>query len=648
MQSALSKSEVASFDELTPSARNDDVGAVTSFQSESKEATKAQSKPAPATAPAPSRYPSISEAIELDEPVERVNASNVNNNTGTNSSQYTQQGADSPSQPSHNLLKRKRTAPAYLRWIEYPFHVANPTTHQKLPEACGWAMDAAARGPLYQVGSYVGAAVLRMASLDAGCPKPSDCTNRIYGFRPSSLLTLASSIVGVSAALLMPIVGAVVDHTTHRRRVGLWSGVIAIMLAGLQLLISQRLWLFCLCVDAVQAFVLLVHLTAVFAYLPDLSLHEKEISHYTAHFNLRQYTSLLIFVSLIILSSVMRGENKSVIKAIRTAKDAAGIAFGVSALLIPYAWIFLFRPRPALTALPPNSSLLIAGFLQVGRTARKVVHDYRALRWFMFSLLWSPEAGAGVIQGIAVTYLTVVLNFTGQDLAQTTLLLMAGNMIGSLVSKRVIMYINPLQSYRLGLVSISVTLIFSAYVLVSPEQKMIVYGMAVVWGVAMGWTYPSQRVLFCTLMPKGQETEMMGLFVFMGQILGWLPPLIVTIMNENEISMQYSLFVIPCFCLAAFLSTLCMGNYQDAVDLVARDSREKLQAVVEAATRGYNTAGTGPCLDAKMYHTGKGYSDDDIIDDVDGIDDVDDGFPQVVEDTESVAPVAASEEKTSR
>ena len=50
-----------------------------------------------------------------------------------------------------------------------------------------------------------------------------------------------------------------------------------------------------------------------------------------------------------------------------------------------------------------------------------------------------------------------------------------------------------------------------------------------VWGVmlsvGMGWMFPSQRTVMVALVPKGQETEMMGLVAFFAQIHGWLPTL---------------------------------------------------------------------------------------------------------------------------
>lgn len=78
---------------------------------------------------------------------------------------------------------------------------------------------------------------------------------------------------------------------------------------------------------------------------------------------------------------------------------------------------------------------------------------------------------------------------------------------------------------------------------------------------------------------------MMGLFFFMGQILGWLPPLIFTIMNEKGVNMRWGLGVVSFFCVFAVLMTLPMGNYQEAVEFAKRDSEAKFNEVFEKASR---------------------------------------------------------------
>jgi len=321
---------------------------------------------------------------------------------------------------SANEVSGGWNAPWWLSFIEYPFHVKDPVDGTELPEAAGWGMDSAGRGPLNQVGGYVGSALLRLAAADVNCPSPRNCNVSVKGgiFKPSSLLTVTSAIVGVFAAILMPFVGALVDHTKHRKLLGVVSAFIVVLVTGMQMSISlePNNWLFILVLDSIGSFFLLVHTTAVLAYLPDLTTDEESIPQYTAAFNVRQYSTQFIYTSLVLIANKVRRADRSLVSAVQTARDAAGIAFGFGALFFGYAWLFLFRKRPPLSQVPEGQSLFTSGFVQVKTTSVRIWRDYRALRWFMVSLLWSPEAGAGVVLSIAVSFLTVDVKISSTDL----------------------------------------------------------------------------------------------------------------------------------------------------------------------------------------------------------------------------------------
>jgi Vacuole effluxer Atg22 like len=186
---------------------------------------------------------------------------------------------------------------------------------------------------------------------------------------------------------------------------------------------------------------------------------------------------------------------------------------------------------------------------------------------------------------------TVFMEFSGQDIAKTSLCLMAGTMLGSPVSKWTCRWLNPLNSYRLGLVLVATFIALTVAILRGPEYRNAAFAFAATWGGSMGVMYPSQRVLYCTLIPKGQETEFMGLFVFAGQLLGWLPALLFTIMNENSVDIRWGMGLVSAFCIAALLCTLPMGSYHQAAALVSRDSKHKLASVIAATTNKSKCAG---------------------------------------------------------
>jgi len=371
-------------------------------------------------------------------------------------------------------------APWFLSFIEYPFHVKDPVDGSKLPEAAGWGMDSAARGPVNQIGGYVGSAIIRLASKDVGCQNPRVCDVAVKGgiLKPSSLLTTTSAIVGVVGALLMPFVGAIVDHTRHRKLLGVVSGFVVVLVTGLQIMISQdpNNWLFMLILDAFGTFGLLVHTTSVFAYLPDLTRDEASLPAYTSAFTVRQYSAQVLFTSLLIVVNKVRNADRTLESSIQTARDASGMAFGVGALFIGYSWLFLFRKRPALSQVPEGQSLLSTGFLQVQTTAGRIWRDYKALKWFMIALLWSPEAGAGVVLSIVVSFLTVDIKISSSELAYISLLIMVGNILGGVWAKFVVKFVNPLNSYRCGLLILGTVIGIAAGVIIDESDRDVAIG----------------------------------------------------------------------------------------------------------------------------------------------------------------------------
>lgn len=397
-------------------------------------------------------------------------------------------------------------APWLLRFFEIPFRIRDPTNRDVvLPEVTAWAMDHSARGVLNTVGAYVGLAVLVMASIEAG-----DSENTVRaGLKPSSLLTATSAIVGVIAAALMPIVGAIVDHTQYRRFMGSASALILTALTGMMLALDleRNNWFFVLIVESILSFFLTVHATASFAYLPDLTPDPSVIPQYTASFLIRQASCQFIFTCLLLILGKVRGSDRSVVQtSIDSSIDATSITLGTCVLCLGYAWGFLFRPRPALSKTPEGQPLIATGFLQVKKTAVIIWTKYRALKWFMLSLLWSPESGSGVVVSVAVSYLGTDIGYSGQDLAKLSLIYLSASVAGALMAKWADSRLNTLNIYRSGLVVFVFGLALCVAIVDGPEDKQMSLGIVPLWGLANGWAYSAQRALIVTLIPKGQET----------------------------------------------------------------------------------------------------------------------------------------------
>ena len=87
-------------------------------------------------------------------------------------------------------------------------------------------------------------------------------------------------------------------------------------------------------------------------------------------------------------------------------------------------------------------------------------------------------------------------------------------------------------------------------------------------------------------MPKGRETQFMGIYMFFTHGLVWLPPLLFTILNEAGMAMNWILMLglVP-FALALLLLTK-VGKYEDAVENVKKqaaidDAEEELKKTAQ-------------------------------------------------------------------
>ena len=471
-----------------------------------------------------------------------------------------------------SMASSKRLKPPHFLKVlfETPFRTKNPNTGGHLEEATGWGMDAAGRGPLNQAGSYIGVAIIQLATIDAGCADvgAARCPNRIYGFRPSSMLTMASVITGVTSALLMPFIGAVVDHTRHRKTVGILTAILVCGITGFQIAISIDTWFACLLAEMFGGFALIMHFMSVMAYLPDLTDVEHELTHYTSRFNIVMYSVQIVYV--VFLIGMVYGLD---LDSVDTAKVASAGAFAFATALFSYAWTFLFRKRPALSEIKPGDNIFTSGFKQIGRTT--------------------------------VTYLAVTLRMVGIEVGITNLILLVFTIPGSLFSNYLMKKLNPLRAFRYGLMFLTIVIGTTVGFLDRPERKKWTYLVAIFWGIAYGWIFPAQRTLQVTLTPRGQETEIMGMFTFVTQVIGWLPALIFSIMNEKGVDMRWGVSVIAWFLCVSILLLFGVGDYDAAVEQVKEVGEQEMEEMAAARAE----------VEVMVAEKGEGAFVDEIVDD---------------------------------
>jgi MFS transporter, UMF1 family len=434
-------------------------------------------------------------------------------------------------------------------------------------EATGLNVDIYARGTIIMSSLFLGPALLQLATESAyqACSDSgrADCNEnpRIFGFRPSSLLANIAVASGLLCSILLPVFGAIVDHTPFRRQVGAVTAVALVCCKAAEIMVGKRTWFLVALTQVASGALFIIHTSANYAYTAEVSNDAALQAAINTRLFITLYISSLVFMALVLAPSHLFD-----LGDVGTARVSQTVTSTISAGLFYFSWTFLFRDRPALRRVPDGMSLLGCGFRKVTNSMRRIRTHFPALLRLMTAVAFAEAATAALIS-IATTYMKNVLEMNAAEIGGVFLVVLTcgipGNKIAAYLASRLWNPIhNLLLCHCLFIVSISTAGLF----LTGPEVKHRTWVFALSWGVGLGWLHPIEISTYISLIENGQEAEMMSIYLLLGQILTWLPPLTFTILNENGVPMAYGLGSLSIFFLIASLSLPAIGKYEDAIN----------------------------------------------------------------------------------
>merc|ERR1712151_230061 len=93
--------------------------------------------------------------------------------------------------------------------------------------------------------------------------------------------------------------------------------------------------------------------------------------------------------------------------------------------------------------------------------------------------------------------------------------------------------------------------------------------------MGLGWFYPTENLIFSLCLPKGQEAELTGFYVYCTQILVWLPPLIFTTINEAGVHIKYALMSLVIILAIALICIQAMDSWDVVLENAATNKMNK-------------------------------------------------------------------------
>mmetsp|Transcript_32673 Transcript_32673/g.48382 ORF Transcript_32673/g.48382 Transcript_32673/m.48382 type:complete len:506 (+) Transcript_32673:158-1675(+) len=433
-------------------------------------------------------------------------------------------------------------------------------------EATGCAINMWGRATLLMASIFLGPALLELASIQA--QKQSSCeiddddclgNAKVYGFKPSSLLANIATVSGVMSAVSSPIVGAIIDHTPHRRLLGVITASLLTLIKIIEIGVLSSFWFIVAWMSIASAILFQLQATVIYAYSSELSDKTDSQSKFQSYFFMILYMSSFISLIAVLLPGFFFNFND-----IDIARCAIVISIITTCPCFFISWKYLFRNRPPLSQLSPGSSLWTIGFIKLYHTYKEVRSEFPAVGWFLKGLIFAEAAHLALIT-IATTYMSEFLHMTAMEIGLTILTNLLsgipGAFIGNFFCQR---YSNPVFSAKLCLLLFIVNTTAASLIL-TPSNKGFIYLFGIIWGVCSGWMHPQQTTIFVTITPAADSMRWMGLFLFACQILSFLPPLLFTIFNEAGWSMQWGMASLNIFFLLGLVGLCGIGDYSKAL-----------------------------------------------------------------------------------
>jgi MFS-type transporter involved in bile tolerance (Atg22 family) len=456
-----------------------------------------------------------------------------------------------------------------------------------VPEAKGYAILGTARGSIVMSNIFLSTSLIYLASEEAGCIDDQgivieDCNNKTHGFQPPSLIANIAVISGLLSAFLMPVIGAIVDYTPHRRATGIAAALFLVLIQGVQIGTVSATWFPMLILQAIAGFIYQVEVLATYAYLPEIAraVGEKIMTRFTSSFVMLQFGAQALFLVVVIAFSVGISLNDVQTGQCSQAINVVWISIGFY-----FGWKTL-PSRPSRHELQEGHNIWTEGFKDVWRTAKKINRKYpHGLRWFLLATVFA-EAGANAFTVVAVVYLNDQLGMTGTEIGIVFLVTLVASVPGSKLASIVTKKTNPNTSLKLNLLVFSLFTFAGAFALTGPDVAYLAYVFGVLWGMVLGGFYSTENLFFSMVLPAGQEAELTGFFIYCTQILVWLPPLVFALMIEAGVKQTWGLMSLIIF-FAIAIGVLCLvAPWPEVLEESAKPIDTHIAAVVVAKNEG--------------------------------------------------------------
>jgi UMF1 family MFS transporter len=353
---------------------------------------------------------------------------------------------------------------------------------------------------------------LTVVAKRAACPgQPSDAVCRVnlsvlgVPVSPGSLALYAVTVTTLLSAVLLPVVGAVVDRS-GRKRTALaafaWLGAVA---ASAMVLVRGDDWVLGVVLLLVASLALGCSLVIYDAILVDIATADERDGVSSRGWAVGYAGGGLLLALNLVLVQGHDALGLSQEVAVRLSLLSAGVWWGAFTL-VPYLGL---RDRPPRDVVPePGRGLVGAAFGQLATTLRDLRHYPQTLR-FLLAYLFFNDGIQTVIYAASI-FAAEELGLPSGQLILAILVVQFVAFGGALAFGRLAGRVGAQRAILAGLV-LWCLVVAAGYVL--PAGRFLPFlALAVLIGIVLGGTQALARSLYSQLVPLGREAEYFSLY----------------------------------------------------------------------------------------------------------------------------------------
>lgn len=389
------------------------------------------------------------------------------------------------------------------------------------------------------------------------------CNVKVHGFFPTTFITNIAAIAGLLTAFMLPVIGAIIDYTDHRQRVGRIVAFLIWLIQTIQIGTVESTWFYMAILQCFVVALFELHYCLAVSYCPDISRYDVDhdtMTRFNRYFFSMQYFGQTTFLTL---GSVLSYTLK--LTSVQSGHMGQGICSFVLLICYTQAWTKLPKV-PGRRKLPEGDSLLLAGFRQNWRTFVEMnKNPNKTLKYFFLTVMFAESGGTSLLP-IVLSYLSRVLGYGTLEVALTFLLAVLFAIPGAVLSAYLAKRTTPKTCLRIELLFLLLVTASAPFALTREGPNFLGFIWGLLWGFTLGWFYSGEQLFYTLCIPPDQEAELAGFFVYCTIFMTWVPSLVYSLIVENGYSEQYGFVPLCVLQILAMVTISMVPEWDEVVD----------------------------------------------------------------------------------